>query len=307
MGLRIENLSVSFVKDGLENQVLKNVNIEIKDNEWVGLAGETGSGKTTLLRSILKLLPENAKVKEGNVFFNGKDLLSRKEKEIREIRGKEIFLIIQEPHLYFNPLRKIFPQIVELLLSHKLEKYSVIKDRIYYYLEILGLDDPQKLLESYSFQLSSGMLQRLGIALALIVEPKIILADEPTSSLDNVHEKQIMNILKNLKKNERSLVFVTHKIDLLKEIVEKVGILYKGSLVEYGDTEDLFSEPLHPYSCFLLRKTSYGKIVFSELKDTQFCPFFHSCPFKFSLCKDPPPIIEKNNGRRVRCWMYFHE
>ncbi len=299
MSLRIENLSISSF-DGKE--ILKDVNLEIKEGEWVGLVGETGSGKTTILRAILRVLPEKIFVKKGRILFNGKNLLEMREREIRRIRGKEIFMIIQEPHLYFNPSVKIYKQIEEFLLSHECGKKD-LKERIHKSLSLAGLEESEKWVKMFPFQLSSGMLQRIGIGMALLHEPKFILADEPTSSLDRVHEKQIINLFMNLKNlKEMGFVFVTHKIDLLKEITEKTAVIYKGHILEVGGTENIFLEPFHPYTSLLLGKSSF-QYHFQRMEDSKSCFFSFFCPSKMKKCEKMPPLFEKY-GREVRCWLY---
>ncbi len=300
MSLKIEDLSISSL-DGKE--ILKDINLEIKEGEWIGLAGENGSGKTTLLRAILRVLPERMFFRKGRIILDGKDLLKVSEKEIRQIRGKEIFMIIQEPHLYFNPSINIFKQIEEFALSHGLDK-NQIRERIFSSLELAGFEEPEKWLKMFPFQLSSGMLQRIGIGMALLHESKFILADEPTSSLDNVHEKQIINLfisLKNIKKI--GFIFVTHRIDLLKGITEKTVIIYKGYILEVGKTDNLFLEPFHPYTSALLGKPLFRKYHFKRIENQNSCFFSSFCPSKMKKCEEMPPIFEKY-GRVVRCWLY---
>lgn len=300
MSLRIENLSISSF-DGEE--ILKDVNLEIKEGEWMGLVGETGSGKTTILRAILRVLPEEMFVKKGKILFNGKNLLEMSEREIRRIRGKEIFMIIQEPHFYFNPSVKIYKQIEEFLLSHGHGKKDS-KERIYRSLLLAGLEESEKWIKMFPFQLSSGMLQRIGIGMALLHEPRFILADEPTSSLDRVHEKQIINLFMNLKNlKEMGFIFVTHKIDLLKGMTEKIALIYKGYILEVGETDTIFLEPFHPYTSLLLGKTSFKKYHFQRMENKKSCFFYALCPSKMKKCKELPPLFERY-GRAVRCWLY---
>lgn len=299
MSLRIEDLSVSSF-DGKE--ILKDVNFEIKEGEWMGLVGESGSGKTTILRAILRVLPEGMFFKRGGIFLDGKNLLEMGEKEMRKIRGKEIFMIMQEPHLYFNPSIKIYKQIEEFLLSHRYGKKN-LKERIHNSLSLAGLEESEKWIKMFPFQLSSGMLQRISIGMAFLHKPKFILADEPTSSLDRVHEKQIINLFISLRNfKEMGFVFVTHKIDLLKGITEKIAVIYRGHILEFGETENLFSEPFHPYTSLLLGKSSFEKYYFQRI-DNKFCFFNPFCPSKMKKCEELPPLFEKY-GRRIRCWLY---
>ncbi len=300
MNLKIENLSVSL-NDG--NEVLKDIRIEIKEREWVGLIGETGSGKTTFLRAILRTLPEKMFFKDGRILFNGKDILKIEEEEMRKIRGKEICLIIQEPHLYFNPSIKIYNQIEEYALIHGMEKKN-LKEKIYNSLILSGFEDPERWIKMFPFQLSSGMLQRIGIGMALLNEPKFILADEPTSSLDKIHEKQIIHLLWDLKRKRNiGFIFVTHRIELLKDLTENIAVIYKGNLLEIGKTDEIFSEPFHPYTSILVGKSLFKRDLTPLMKNSDSCPFYHFCSSKISECLNPPPYFEKH-GRIVKCWKY---
>jgi oligopeptide transport system ATP-binding protein len=300
MKLKIENLCISSYEG---KEILKDINLEINEGEWIGLAGETGSGKTTLLKAILRILPERMFFKKGRIILDGKDLLRVREKEMRGIRGKEISMIIQEPHLYFNPSINIFKQIEEFALSHGMGK-DQLRERIFSFLELAGFEEPEKWIKMFPFQLSSGMLQRIGIGMALLHEPKFILADEPTSSLDNVHEKQIINLFRSLKKIKKmGFIFVTHKIDLLKGITEKTAVIYKGHILEFGGTDNLFLEPFHPYTSLLLGKSLFGKYHFRRIENQNSCSLSSFCPSKMKKCEEMPPLFERN-GRSVRCWLY---
>lgn len=301
--MKIENLSVSLI-NGIEREILKDIDLEINSGEWMGLVGETGSGKTTLLRSIIRLLPEGMFFKKGKILFDGKDLLKINEEEMRKIRGSEIFMIIQEPHSYFNPSIKIYRQIKEFAISHRKEGERDLDDVIYNCLEFAGLEEPEKWVKMFPFQLSSGMLQRIGIGMALLYEPKFILADEPTSSLDRVHEKQIINLFLNLKATKKiGFIFVTHRIELLKDLAEKIAVIYKGCLLEVGETKKVFLDPLHPYTSLLLRGSAFGKPLFRPIDNQYSCSFSNLCPSRFKKCEENPPYF-KREDRVVRCWKY---
>lgn len=303
MIMKIENLSVSLI-NGTEREILKDIDLEINAGEWVGLVGETGSGKTTLLRSIIRLLPEGMFFKKGKILFEGKDLLQTHEEEMRKIRGNKLFMIIQEPHSYFNPSIKIYRQIKEFAISHRKGRERDLDDTIYNCLELVGLEEPEKWVKMFPFQLSSGMLQRIGIGMALLCEPKFILADEPTSSLDRVHEKQIINLFANLRATKKiGFILVTHRIELLKDLSEKIAVIYKGCLLEVGETGKIFSDPLHPYTSLLLRGSTFGKSLFRIIDSQYSCPFSNFCPSRFKKCEVNPPYF-KREGRVVRCWKY---
>lgn len=301
MILKIENLTVSLI-NGLEKEILKDIDLEINAGEWLGLVGETGSGKTTLLRSIIRLLPEKMYFKGGKILFDGKDLLQIKEEEMRKIRGNKIFMIIQEPHFYFNPSIRIYRQIEEFFHSHRRGEEMDLDDTIYDCLKLACLEESEKWVKMFPFQLSSGMLQRIAIGMALLHEPKFILADEPTSSLDRVHEKQIINLFLNLRATKKiGFIFVTHRIELLKDLAEKIAVIYKGHLLEVGETGKVFSEPLHPYTSLLLGKLTFEKSF--PLENQYFCPFSKFCPSRSKKCEENPPYFRRE-GRLVKCWEY---
>lgn len=298
MSLEVKNLAVFSGN----RKILNDVSFEIKRGEWMGVAGETGSGKTTLLRSILRLLPGKMSFRGGEILYKGNNLLKFPEKEMEKIRGKEIFLINQEPHLYFNPSVRIYKQLEEFASIHGLKKD--LKEKICSSLELAGLENPEKWIGMFSFQLSSGMLQRIGIGMALLHEPEFILADEPTSSLDRVNEKIILHLFLSLRSVKKiGFIFVTHKINLLKEVTDKIAIIYKGNILEIGKSEDVFSNPLHPYTLLLLGKRPIRNSLFSINSVTEACPFFNRCNLKNSQCMEDPPNVEKYN-RKIRCWLY---
>ena len=257
--LEIKNLKVSFYLDNKTLAAVKGVNLEIANGQALVLAGESGSGKTITALSIAKILPANARVDGGEIIFEGRDILKLDEKSLRKIRGKEIAYIFQEPTAYLNPVYTIGNQITEAIILHQdKNKKEASKET----LELLGrvrIQDPERVSLDYPHQLSGGMNQRALIAMALACKPKLLIADEPTTSLDVTIEAEILKLLMELKKELKfSLLFITHNLSIAKKIADKVSIMYKGEIVEEGACESIFSSPRHFHTKELIN--AYQKI-----------------------------------------------
>ena len=247
MVLEVVDLSVRY--KGKKDHALKKVNFELEEKEILGIVGESGSGKTTLAFSILNLLPLDAK-KKGKIIFEKKDIFSLKEKELEVLRGNKIGLIFQEPASSFNPVLSIGYQFEEILK----EKLN-IKDRnkrreiIFDAFKKVKLSDVERIIKSYPHTLSGGQLQRIAISMVISLKPKILIADEPTSSLDVTIESQIMHLFKELKeKLNLTVIFITHNLDLVKFLCDRVLVIYQGEVIEEREKEDIFRYPQHPYT-----------------------------------------------------------
>jgi len=257
--LEIRNLKVNF---HLENQIItavEDVNIVIKRGEVLILAGESGSGKTITALSITKVLPQNAKIVSGSIFFHGQDLLKLDNKSLTKIRGKEIAYIFQEPTSYLNPVFSIGNQIIEAIMLHqnKTKKQAQIEAKEL--LNLVNIKDPEKVLYDYPHQLSGGMNQRVFIAMALACKPQLLIADEPTTSLDVTIEAQILKLLMDLKKEVGfSLLFITHNLSIAKRIGTRVYVMHKGKIVEEASKEEIFRSPKHFHTQELIK--AYEKI-----------------------------------------------
>lgn len=257
--LEIKNLKVSFYLDNKTLAAVKGTNLEIANGQVLVLAGESGSGKTITALSIAKILPANARVDDGEIIFEGRDLLKMDEKSLSKIRGKEIAYIFQEPTAYLNPVYTIGNQITEAIILHQdKNKKEAAKET----LELLGrvrIQDPERVSLDYPHQLSGGMNQRALIAMALACKPKLLIADEPTTSLDVTIEAEILKLLMELKKELKfSLLFITHNLSIAKKIADKVSIMYKGEIVEEGACESIFRSPKHFHTKELIN--AYQKI-----------------------------------------------
>lgn len=253
MILEVKNLNVSYWSAGRYINALKSLSFALKEQEILGVVGESGSGKSTLAYSALKLLPLDAKT-EGQIIFKEKNILLSDERELTDIRGKRIGLIFQEPASSFNPVLSIEYQFNELLREKlKLNNKDDIKEIIFDSFKKVRLPDTQRILKSYPHQLSGGQLQRVAIAMAISLKPDILIADEPTSSLDVTIESQILHLFEELReKLNLTIIFITHNLDLVKELCDRVLVLCDGAMRELSKREDLFNNPKDDYTKKLL-------------------------------------------------------
>lgn len=292
--LNLKNLSVSYG----DINILKDIDLSLKKGEILGIVGESGSGKSTLIKSIMGILDENASI-DGEINFEGKDLASLSLKDYRKIKGKEISMIFQNPTEYFNPTRKISKQFIETIRSHNdISKQEIQKKSINTF-KFLGLQDGKKIWNSYPFELSGGMNQRVAIALSIMLEPKILLADEPTSALDVTVQAQVVKeLLKLRQKLNTSIILVTHNIGVASYMSDNIGVMYGGRIIEYGESEELISNPKHPYTKMLINSVPVinGNIPngiegslpnFQDIKEG--CVFLDRCKYATRECKIKVP------------------
>ncbi|RME67391.1 MAG: ABC transporter ATP-binding protein [Nitrospirae bacterium] len=298
--------------------VVEEVCFSVKEGEVFSLVGESGCGKTLTALSVLKLLPENITA-EGSIFFqNGhhrKDLLSLTDEEIRHIRGKEIGMVFQEPMTSLNPVLTIKDQIIEPLLVHEGISSSEAVERAEVLLKRMGFKEPQRVMKSYPHQLSGGMRQRVMLCMALICNPKLLIADEPTTALDVTIQAEIMSLLEDIQSQRRlSVLLISHNLALVYEISHRVGIMYAGSIVEEAKTEELFERPLHPYTRGLLESIPSergrplrpipGSVPPPERWPSG-CRFAPRCQFSTKQCSEARPALEKaSSGHLVRCFRW---
>jgi len=306
--LKLENVYVG----NEELKILRNINFSVKRNEIVSIVGESGCGKSMTLRTIIKLLPKNLKILNGDIIFEGIRIKDLKEKEMNKIRGEKIGMIFQEPSSYLNPLFTIGNQIEEAVRGNF--KKGERKERVMKILKEVGLS--ANVYYQYPHQLSGGMQQRAMIAMALINNPSLLLADEPTTALDVTTAFGIINLLKNLvSEHNLSILFVTHDISLANYISDRIIVMYAGIIVENGKAKEIYENPLHPYTRKLIEclpekykkgeriKTIEGEVPsFKNLPPG--CPFFQRCDYKMKICEERIPG-EINFGNRIlRCFKY---
>lgn len=235
-------------------QILRDISLTVQQGEIIGIVGESGCGKSTLLRTLLQMLQEGESIVDGHIFWQGEEITHLKASSLRKIMGSEIGVVFQNPGATLNPTRKIGVQFVETLQTHlKISKKEALK-KAAQMLEKMNLRDCHCLLNSYPFELSGGMKQRVAIALAMVMEPKLLVADEPTSALDVTVQKQVVDEMMKLRSTfKTSILIVTHSMGVVSYMVDKVAVMYAGSIVEYGDKEDVLNHPRHPYTKALLQ------------------------------------------------------
>lgn len=253
MGRLLEINSLTVTYDG-EKKAIHNVNMDIKTNEIIAIVGESGCGKSTLLKSIFNLLPAGATIEEGEILFHGENLLQLSKKQWRNLRGNEMTIIFQNPGSYMNPIMKVGKQFVESIRTHRnMSKTDAIK-KAKEVLAKMNLREPDRILNTYPFQLSGGMKQRVAIGMALCMEPQLILADEPTSALDTLTQVQIMNEFMALKEEfQSSIIWITHNIGTAAYMADRIIVMNKGQVVEVGKKEEIISHPKAAYTRQLLQ------------------------------------------------------
>ena len=307
--IEISDLSVNYKTSGKTVHALENVEFELEDGESIGIAGESACGKSTLGLTIIRML-QGGEISSGKILFNNDSILDMpKSKFDGKIRWKEISMVFQGAMNSLDPVFTIRQQFDELLKQHGFDDNmeQIIDDAI----RAVNLD--HSVLDKYPHELSGGMKQRIVIAMALLLKPKFVIADEPTTALDVLIQAQIINLLKSLKKNGMSVMLISHDLAILSEVVEKIGIMYGGKMVEFGSSSEIYSNPKHPYTKGLLDSIptlhQEKKIEFihgspPDLSTPQVgCRFFNRCPEAMDKCKMIPPKIKTKSGY-VLCWLY---
>ena len=305
----ISDLSVNYKTSHGDIHALENVGFQLEDGESIGIAGESACGKSTLGLTIIRML-QGGKIRSGKVLFNGKSILDMSDSEFDgSLRWKEISMVFQGAMNSLDPVFTIKQQFDELLAQHGFDNNvdKIIRDAIH----SVNLD--HSILDKYPHELSGGMKQRIVIAMALLLKPKFVIADEPTTALDVLIQAQIINLLKNLKKNGMSLMLISHDLAILSEVAEKIGVMYGGKMVEFGSSSEIYGDPKHPYTKGLLssiptlRKEKKIKFIPGNPPDLSVpqtgCRFFDRCPDAMEKCKTVPPKIKTNSGY-VLCWLY---
>jgi oligopeptide transport system ATP-binding protein len=252
--LEVKGLSVSFQTYGGEVQAVRNVNFDLYKGETLAIVGESGSGKSVTTQTIMKLIPmPPGKIKSGQILFEGKDIVPLSDKQMEKIRGKEISMIFQDPMTSLNPTMKIGRQIMEGLIKHQNMSTSAAKERAVEMLTLVGIPMPEKRVNQYPHEFSGGMRQRAMIAIALAANPKLLIADEPTTALDVTIQAQILELMKNLQsKMDTSIIFITHDLGVVANVADRVAVMYGGQIVETGTVDEIFYDPRHPYTWGLL-------------------------------------------------------
>lgn len=317
--LKVEGLNVLYLLADYKVEAVKNVSFYMKRGECIALVGESGSGKSTVAMAIMGLLPPYAKIMAKEILFDGKDILKADEKIMSEIRGKDVTVIFQDPISYLNPIISVGEQIFEALIAHN-PKISD-KEAQAQAIELLRkvkIADPERVLKMYPFQLSGGMAQRVFIAMAISANPKLLIADEPTTALDLTIQSQILKLLNNLRKEYNlSIILITHDLSLTSYLADRIYVMYNGQIVEEDTAEGIFSNPIHPYTKMLIKSSQaiyQGEVKRLKDKTSSFnggkenskkeggCSFRSKCNDCGSECEKEPPLIECNGLKKVRCW-----
>ena len=314
--LTVKDLKTYFYTASGVAKAVDGVSFNIAKGETMGIVGESGSGKSVTSSSIIRLLPpRTGKIVGGSIEFEGKDVLALSKKELNDFRGKDIAVVFQDPMTSLDPVFKIGKQMTEMIMAHQ----NVTKDEAWKMaveaLSKVGIPEPEKRMNSYPYELSGGMCQRVIIAMAVCCKPKLIIADEPTTALDVTVQAQVLELLKDLQRNmDTAILLITHNLGVVWEMCDKVMVMYAGNTVEFTDTKTLYSNPRHPYTWGLLDSMpklsdeSKGELktipgIPPDLRLTgKCCNFYNRCPYVTEACtQSVPPLVEVEPGHFVAC------
>ncbi|MFH1102308.1 MAG: ABC transporter ATP-binding protein [Pseudomonadota bacterium] len=314
--LEVRQLTVSFKTEEDSFKAVDRVSFDVHRGEIVGLVGESGCGKTVTALSILRLIPSPPGVIEaGKVVFKGRDLIRISPEEMRRIRGKEISMIFQEPMTALSPLHRIGEQLVEALMLHNSMPRKEAWDLAEMWLRKVDMPDAEGRMHAYPFQLSGGMQQRVMIAMALMLNPDLVIADEPTTALDVTVQAQIFDLIQQMRKRDTAILLITHNMGIIWEMSDRVIVMYASQIAEEGGREDIFSNPAHPYTRGLLQsipkipgnrerlKTIPGHVP-SPRNYPSGCHFRDRCEYAFDRCvREEPVLIDLGGGHRAACFL----
>ncbi|WP_028830301.1 ABC transporter ATP-binding protein [Proteocatella sphenisci] len=316
--LEVKGMRTSFFTHVGEVKAIRGVDFYLDKGEAVGIVGESGSGKSVTSLSVMKLLQFPGKLTGGEVLFDGEDLAMKTDKEMQAIRGNEISMIFQDPMTSLNPVFTIGNQIIEAIIKHqKLNKHQA-KEKAIDMLRLVGIPSPEKRIDQYPHEFSGGMRQRAMIAMALSCEPKLLIADEPTTALDVTIQAQILELMKDLKDRlNTSIILITHDLGVVADVCSRIIVMYGGLIMEEGTSEEIFYEPKHPYTLGLMK--SIPKVSDKEnkerlipidgtppdlLKPPAGCPFAPRCEYAMKVCMTQMPEYTKTSEtHRAACWL----
>ena len=313
----IQHERLSFFTPAGEVKALNDVSIHLNDGEVLGIVGESGSGKSVTAYSLMGLTAYPGKLVGGTIDFNGHRINDLSEKEFRKIRGNEVSIIFQDPMTSLNPVYTIGNQIMEVILLHTDKNKEQARARAKELLELVGINEPEKRLKQYPHELSGGMRQRVMIAIALACEPKLLIADEPTTALDVTSQAQILELMMELKeKLGMAIIMITHDLGVVASMCDRIAVMYAGRIVEYGTTDDIFYNPKHEYTKGLLRSIprldakEHERLVPIEgtpidlLNPPAGCPFAPRCSNCMKIClREMAPVTTFDDVHYTQCWM----
>ncbi len=317
--LSVKNLKTSFFTYAGEVKAVDGVSFDVGLGEAVAVVGESGCGKSVTAMSIQRLIPEPGKIMSGEVILAGRDLLKLREKEMQKVRGKDISMIFQDPMTSLNPVLTIGYQLMESVVRHENVDKAKARQRAIESLEMVRIPSPEKRLAQYPHQLSGGMRQRAMIAMALSCRPKLIIADEPTTSLDVTIQAQIIELLKELaRETKTSIILITHNLGVVAGLADRVIVMYAGKIVEYGPVKEIYADPRHPYTWGLLKSVPrldesdkqrlvpiYGQPP-DLLKPPTGCRFHPRCDYAMKICQtEEPPYFTSDccSTHLASCWL----
>jgi oligopeptide transport system ATP-binding protein len=316
--LEVKNLHTSFFTHMGEVQAVRGISFDVEKNDILGIVGESGSGKSVTSLSIMGLVDQPGKITEGSILFDGRELVNLSHHELSEIRGNDISMIFQDPMTSLNPVFRVGNQIKEILKTHTNMTKEEMNERAIELLKLVNIPEPETRIRQYPHQFSGGMRQRAMIAMAISCNPKLLIADEPTTALDVTIQAQIIDLLKSLKdKQDLSIIIITHDLGVIAEICNKVIVMYGGLVMEQGTVLDIFDRPEHPYTKGLHQ--SVPKNVTGEkkrlipidgtppdlLEPPTGCPFYPRCKHAMEVCRQKqPPLYEITKGHLAACWLH---
>lgn len=317
----IKNLRVSFFTPAGEVKALNDVSLKMEEGEVLGIVGESGSGKSVTAYSLLGLIPHPGRIIGGTIEFNGRRIHEMTEAQMRDMRGNEVSIIFQDPMTSLNPVYTIGNQIMEVILLHTDKTKKEAYERAVELLTLVGINEPAKRMKQYPHELSGGMRQRVMIAIALACEPKLLIADEPTTALDVTIQAQILELMMELKqKIGMSIIMITHDLGIVASMCRKIAVMYAGKVVEYGTTDEIFYNPRHEYTKGLLRsiprltEKEHKKLIPIEgtpvdlLNPPAGCPFAPRCASCMKIClRKMPPYTYLSDTHYSACWLLQKE
>jgi len=318
--LEVKNLKTSFFTHLGEVQAVRGSSFSLNEGEVLGIVGESGSGKSVTALSIINLIEEPGKIKEGSIIFEGQDLTKLSKSEITNLRGNEIAMIFQDPMTSLNPVYTIKNQMIEVIRRHTDMSKAQAKQHAIDMLELVGIPEAQERISSYPHEFSGGMRQRVLIATALSCSPKLLIADEPTTALDVTIQAQIIDLLKHLQKEiKTSIILITHDLAVIAEMCTKIIVMYGGMIMEKGTVDEIFYEASHPYTIGLhksvpsMEKSGKERLIPIAgsppdlLSPPAGCPFSPRCEFAMQIClEQAAPMFELNETHCSACWLH-HE
>ena len=320
--LSVKDLAVTFATDDGVVRAVNGLSFDIEPGKTLGIVGESGSGKSVTALSIMRLISmPPGRIERGQILFKGQDLLKLGEAQMRQIRGNKIAMIFQDPMTSLNPVLTIGDQIMETIVLHQHKSRAQAYKRAIEMLELVRIPEPERRIRAYPHQFSGGMRQRVMIAMALSCDPELLIADEPTTALDVTIQAQILELMNDLQKRLNSaIILITHDLGVVAEVCEKVLVMYGGNMVEYGTTDQIFSDPKHPYTLGLLDslprldEEAGRRLVPIDGQPPNLlhlppgCAFAARCPYALpDHAIDPPPIIDFGDGHVARCTLYKEE